>query len=362
MALTAKLAEYNARRDRIDRDTEIERREVANFENARFYARAAELKMRLDRRIAPEHVRLGLWCEANGLKPEALAHFTTALQLDPHHEATWRHLGYIKHHGRWMSREQIAADEREALAQKHADRHWEPLLHRWAAELREPRRRALPRQTLRRSRTRWQSLRSCGSSARARQPGRSWRCVFSGRSMPRPPLCCWRASRFTATTPACGRQRPKRFRGREPRDYAGRLVNLIRAPMTYEMRPVGGPGSQGVLVVDSPRFRITRTYNAPPAFRLASNFRGYVGYDLNGMPLVMSGNDLKQFNDDLNHYSHWAQHATAAEGLLRRAEERTAEMLAAAQINAVIARERLAADVRDIEESNAEARGAQPAS
>ncbi len=64
-ALTAKLAEYNARRDRIDRDTEIERREVANFENARFSARAAELKMRLDRRIAPEHVRFALWCEAN---------------------------------------------------------------------------------------------------------------------------------------------------------------------------------------------------------------------------------------------------------------------------------------------------------
>jgi hypothetical protein len=78
---------------------------------------------RLDRRIAPEHVRLGLWCEANGLKPEALAHFTTALKLDPYHEATWHHLGYVKHQGRWMHPEQIAADQREALAQRHADRH-----------------------------------------------------------------------------------------------------------------------------------------------------------------------------------------------------------------------------------------------
>jgi hypothetical protein len=129
-ALMAKLAEYNARRDRIDRDTEIERREIARYEQIGNYAKAGQVKLVLDRKIAPELVRLGLWCEKNGLKAEALAHFTTALQLDHHKEATWRHLGYVQHHGRWMSPGQIAAEEREAQAQKHADRHWGPLLQK----------------------------------------------------------------------------------------------------------------------------------------------------------------------------------------------------------------------------------------
>ena len=62
-ALTAKLAEYNARRARIDRDTEIERRAVDDYEKAGFHAKAGDVKLRLDRRIAPEHIRLGLWCE-----------------------------------------------------------------------------------------------------------------------------------------------------------------------------------------------------------------------------------------------------------------------------------------------------------
>ena len=36
--MTAKLAEYNALRDRIERDTEIERRAVDNFERSGFHA------------------------------------------------------------------------------------------------------------------------------------------------------------------------------------------------------------------------------------------------------------------------------------------------------------------------------------
>ena len=49
------------------------------------------------------------------MKAEAQAHFTTALHLNPHNEATWRHLGYIKHHGQWLTHEEIAAENHEAL-------------------------------------------------------------------------------------------------------------------------------------------------------------------------------------------------------------------------------------------------------
>ncbi len=62
------------------------------------------------RKTAPEHVKLGLWCEQNGLKAEAIAHFTQAVVLDPYRDATWKHLGYVKHDGRWVSREQAEAE------------------------------------------------------------------------------------------------------------------------------------------------------------------------------------------------------------------------------------------------------------
>ncbi len=94
------------------------------------------------RKAARAHEKLGLWCDERGLKDESAAHFTTAVQLDPYHDAAWKHLGYLKHRGRWMSHAQINADEHEAAAQHKADRHWEPLLRKAKTELGEKLRRA----------------------------------------------------------------------------------------------------------------------------------------------------------------------------------------------------------------------------
>ncbi len=121
--LAAKNAQYIARREQIERDTATEWLAVQRYEKVGLHQKAAEVKAILDHRVAAEHVRIGLWCESNGLKPEAQAHLTTALHLNPRNEATWKHLGYVKHHGRWMNHEQIAAEERQLLAQKRADRH-----------------------------------------------------------------------------------------------------------------------------------------------------------------------------------------------------------------------------------------------
>jgi len=45
--------------------------------------------------VAAAHARLGVWCEQNGLKPEATAHFTQAVVLDPHRDSAWKHLGFV---------------------------------------------------------------------------------------------------------------------------------------------------------------------------------------------------------------------------------------------------------------------------
>jgi hypothetical protein len=354
-ALTAKLAEYNARRDRIERDTEIERRSVARLEERGNHARAAELKHGLDRRLAPEHVRLGLWCEKVGLKPEANAHFTTALHLNPHDHATWRHLGYVQHHGRWMSHGQIAAEEHEALAQKHADHHWGPLLHRWVTELRDRRRRAGAEANLAKvsdPRAIPSIVRAFGESTAA---GQRMVVHLLGRIDAPPSSSRLAVLAVTGDTPEVREAAARALKGREPRDYAEWLVNLIRAPMTYQMRPVGGPGTQGALLIDSPRFRILRTYDAPPAFRLSSTYRGYVGYDINGLPVVMDRWDVRHYEQAFSGGDPRKIHLAAAENILHRAELRMAELVTAAQMKALVARERLAADVGELEELNAEA-------
>ena len=87
--LTAKLAEYNARRDRME-----------------------------STRLMPT----GSWpfgAKAAGLKPEARAHLATVTRLDPSREAAWTRLGFKKHGGRHGSPKLLdVAEERGRCAKK----------------------------------------------------------------------------------------------------------------------------------------------------------------------------------------------------------------------------------------------------
>ena len=243
--------------------------------------------------LAEAHVELGLWCDRNGLKPEATAHFTMAVHLDPYRDSSWKHLGYVKRNGRWMSREQAAAEEREEREQKQANRYWEPLLKKWTAWLGDRRhreeaenllatvtdRRAVPSilklfpidrpeaEQLRRVRLLGQIDDPSSSRAIANQAVRT---------------------RFESVRRAAIEVLKKR----PPRDYAGKLVEMIHGTIRYKVQPVAGPDSRGALAIDAPRFRMVRTYDVPPAFELASSFRGYVGYDDNGLPVVVQGREL----------------------------------------------------------------------
>ena len=79
-----------------------------------------------------------------------MAHFTTAVHLDPSRESSWRHLGYVKRNGRWISPEQAAAEAKDDREQRQANRHWEPLLRKWKGWL-----GGLVRPVARRPRTSW---------------------------------------------------------------------------------------------------------------------------------------------------------------------------------------------------------------
>jgi len=326
--LTAKLAAYNARRGELAASLDRGKRGSVDLPKG---ARA--------------HEGLGIWCRQQGLQAEAIAHFTTAVQLNPYHETTWRRLGYVKHSGRWMSREQVAVEEKEARAQRLADRHWEPLFKKWKTWLGDKSRKTAAEDALAQvvdpravpsihavfgSGPPEQQLMAVEMLARIDGPAASKElarlAVFGGSGPVRP-----------AAT--------ETLKGRVLRDFGSMLVEMIHAPVRYEAQPVQGPGSQGALAVETTRFRMVRTYDAPPAFLLGSTFRGYIGYAPDGMPVVAAGVDL----DRLKRENSILQLAD-----LERIKARTLDLLAAANLKAMATQKQLAADVNEIETFNAE--------
>ena len=132
---------------------------------------------------------------------------------------------------------------------------------------------------------------------------------------------------------------------RPPRDYAGNLVEMIHGTIRYKVQAVTGPDSRGTLAIDAPRFRMVRTYDVPPAFELASSFRGYVGYDDNGLPVVAEGRELDYMKRQIAN-----PQAIAAK--VREIEIRTANMLNEATLAAQV---QMAADIGAIKRANDQA-------
>ena len=92
-----------------------------------------------------------------------------------------------------------------------------------------------------------------------------------------------------------------------------------------------------------------RNYDAPPAFTLSDQFFGYVGYDVNGLPVVVRGAEMNSMAKLV------ALNARSPTGKLHQLEMRTQMLLAEANIKAADSQQRLLADVSDIEAANAEA-------
>jgi hypothetical protein len=95
--LAAKLAEYNSRREATP-DT------------------------------AKGHWDLAVWCDEQGLEPEAEAHFTAVTRLAPGRAEAWKRLGYVRSGGRWVTPEGLAAERAEGKAQAEATARWVPRL------------------------------------------------------------------------------------------------------------------------------------------------------------------------------------------------------------------------------------------
>jgi hypothetical protein len=346
-AQAAKRALYQERRSKLTND-EIRSQQAADLlENKGDYQAAYRARLRSNRRLAEAHVELGLWCDRNGLAPEETAHFTLAVHLDPYRDSSWKHLGYVKRNGRWTSRDQAADDERDEREQKKADRYWEPLLKKWTDWLGDKRhreeaenllatvvdRRAVPSilKLFPINRPEADQLHRVRLLARIDDPS-------SSRAIANQAVQTQFESVRRATI--------ETLKKRPPRDYAGNLVEMIHGTIQYKVQAVSGPDSRGALAIDAPRFRMVRTYDVPPAFELASSFRGYVGYDDNGMPVVVQGRELDYMKRQISN-----PEAIAAK--VREIEIRTANMLNEATLAAQV---QMAADISAIKLANDQAR------
>ena len=229
---------------------------------------------------------LGLWAEEHGLKERARAHLTAVTRLDPAREAAWKRLGYKKHDGRWMTDAQVALDRTEAEAQKVADRKWRPLLEKARTMLDRPADREAAESNLAEvtdpRAVPW-IMQAFGNGRDADQ----LRAVQLLGQVDAPS-----ASRSLAGLAVFAKSAEVRrvaletLKARDPRDFVRLWIALIRQPIKYEVKPVGGPGSPGSLVIEGERANLKRMYS-PPAMPVVPNIPGArIEYDLDGLPVL----------------------------------------------------------------------------
>jgi Pretoxin HINT domain/HEAT repeats len=210
--------------------------------------------------------KLAQWCEQNGLRDQAQAHYWAVIRLDRGREAAWKKLGYKKHGDAWARPEQILAEKIEAEKQRAATQHWKPILERYRADLRS-------KDATRRTRAEtalaqitdpravpavWQLL---GSSDQRLQIMAVQ--VLGQIEGPAASRAVAAMAVFSPYADLRGRATETLSR-RDPSDFLDSLLSMIHRPFRYKVQPLNGPGSAGGVFVDGERFDIRRLYEVDP--------------------------------------------------------------------------------------------------
>ncbi len=226
--------------------------------------------------------KLALWCEQNGLRPEAYVHLGKVIELDPKKDLAWQKLGYKKHDGQWMTAAQVAADSE----QKKAEKTWLAQLKKCHKDIHGGKKQAEARAALE------AITEPAAVSAVYREFGgggsRDQEIAIQLLGQIESPV----ASKTLAVlavygkSPVVRRVATETLRGRKPEEFLDVLVGLMKDLLRYEVKPVGGPGSPGVLFVEGERFNVRRFY-APPAPPDVSPRPGdSISYDSFGLPVI----------------------------------------------------------------------------
>jgi len=228
------------------------------------------------------HLKMAQWCEQHGLKPEAAFHYGKVIELEPKRDVAWLKLGFKKHDGRWMTAAQIVAED----AQKKADKEWSAKFKKWHKEIHGGAKRA-------EAQAAFDAIEDpaaipsiyrefCGGGTTDQTIGIQLLGQIKG------PI----ASKAIAVlavygkTPEVRRVATETLRSRPSEEFLDWLVSLLKDLYKYETRPVGGPGSPGILFVEGERFNARRFYAPPPPPSYTPRPGDMIGYDANGFPTV----------------------------------------------------------------------------
>jgi hypothetical protein len=305
--------------------------------------------------------QLALWCEQKGLKPEATAHLTAVVRLEPRREDAWRHLGYKKLNGHWTTEAQLAAAKADVEAQKLADHHWKPLLEKYRDWLGKKDKQVAAENAL------------IGVTDPRAVPS-IWQVFATGSAAPQKvavqllgQVASPAASRGVAFLAVFGKSDEVRrvavetLTQRDAREFLDPLIAVLRNRLKYEVRPVGGPGSPGMLFVEGERYNVRRLYAAPPLpdqtqQMLAQSYSGFVA-PLDRAELAFftapAGN---QRNNVAAGQANALEPGMAASspmaGLLLRRQVIVARNLAEAQKSAEASQQQLQSDIAEVDAYN----------
>jgi hypothetical protein len=313
---------------------------------------------------ADAQMKLASWCEQKGLKAQAIAHYNVVVQLDPSHEAAWRHLGYKKAGNRWVKPEEAAAGKLEAERQRRADRSWRPRLEKMREGIqgKDPGRKE-------------RAERAVAAVTDPRAVPMIWAVFISGGSE-RSRLAAVQmlgqidapsASAALATLAILHPEGMVRARAaetlmrRDPRDIVERLITLVRKPFTYKVRPINGPGSMGELFIEGETFNVRRVYRsraADPGLIPPDAFAPTAVADPLVTPVATASPDSSRAGSPrdivFDPLADLVANAFAAASTQR--DVRAAQRLERIRQDNQAQRERLAEDVRAIDATNARIR------
>jgi hypothetical protein len=229
--------------------------------------------------------KLALWCEAHGLKEIAYVHFGEVVRLDPKRDAAWKRLGYKKHGNHWVTDAQIA----EEAEQKKAEKHWLPQLKKIHKDIHGTngiKKKEYAQADL----DKINDPRAVVSLYREFAGGGNSDQMLLIEVLGR--IDSPTSSKIIALmtvygkTPEVRGRATETLRGRRSDDFLDLLVGLMVDPFKYEVRPVGGPGSPGILFVEGEKFNVNRFYAPPAAPTIIPQPGDVITYDQYGMPII----------------------------------------------------------------------------
>ncbi len=238
--------------------------ELVNLEagDARLAATRAEYARRREAASpnARDQVRLADWCEAKGLKAEALAHLTVASRQAPDDASLHERLGERRHRGTWKTEAQVVAESAESRAQSEADDRWAPRLEAWHDALSDPARRPGAVRAMDEVR----DPRAVPAIRWSFGDAQGWEQAWAVRLLGR--IDAPRSTRELAKLAIFGLERPvrasalDRLVGRDPRSFVGLLINWLREPIRFQAQGPDDDGQQAVLRVEGDRAIVERAY------------------------------------------------------------------------------------------------------